>query len=611
MTARPLPPAGGSSPALSRVLARLTGVVGSGRQFRARCPAHDDRSPSLSVALGRDGRVLVTCHAGCALDDILAALGLGTADLFDDGYAPTVATRPLPVAPLAPERHADRDTLVKTYDYVDEAGALLYQVCRYVRPDGSKTFRQRRPDGSGGWIYSMDGVRRVLYKLPVVIEAAASGRQVFVVEGEKDCDTLAETSNVATTSPMGAGKWSDEYARHVKGAEVVVIPDNDEAGRAHAETVAASCHAAGAATVRVVDLPGLPEHGDVTDWFGLGHDEDELADLIGRARLWSPDPSSRTRWRLDELLYNDDVMRPPEPVAARLAWRGRSTLLAASEKSGKSTLIGYLAARVSRGQDFLGDPANGGAPGVVLLVGPEEFVGDQARRLRHFGADPARVHLVDKLPADPRERLGAVLAHVEAVTPDLIVIDTLMAYARGMMTDASASAQMQPVVQGLTDVAHGSHAALVVVHHARKSDGHYRDSSAIGGAVDVIAEMFSPNPKDDPTLRQLRVVGRVPAHGCSFRYNGQDYVVDGAEAPLDVRILSLVRGRPGCSVNVVCDGVAGRRDEIIKTIHLLLTQGKLDDLNRGSSPHRRLVVPGARPATLPFDRPSDDVGGPE
>jgi len=154
--------------------------------------------------------------------------------------------------------------MVAEYDYTDENGDLLYQVVRY-EPKG---FRQRRPDGrGGGWTYSLGDVRRVPYRLPELIEAASLGKTVYIAEGEKGCNSLIERELSATCNPGGAGKWNDSYSEVLRGADVVILPDNDDPGRKHAEQVARSLHGI-AARVRVLELPGLPEKGDVFDWVG-------------------------------------------------------------------------------------------------------------------------------------------------------------------------------------------------------------------------------------------------------------------------------------------------------------------------------------------------------
>ncbi len=152
--------------------------------------------------------------------------------------------------------------IVATYPYCDESGALLYEVVR-VEP---KTFHQRRPDGAGGWLWNLGDVRRVLYRLPGLL--AEPRRAVFVVEGERDTDTLIGMGLLATTNAGGALKWRPEYAEPLAGRPIIILPDNDGPGRRHALMVAQSLHGV-AASVRVVELPGLPPKGDVSDWLEL------------------------------------------------------------------------------------------------------------------------------------------------------------------------------------------------------------------------------------------------------------------------------------------------------------------------------------------------------
>jgi hypothetical protein len=173
--------------------------------------------------------------------------------------------------------------IVATYDYRDEAGNLLYQTVRYAPKD----FRQRRPDRNGGWLWNLDGVQRVLYRLPELCQAAPTD-WVFVCEGEKDADRLAALGLTATTNPMGAGKWREEYADPLRGRRVGLLPDHDEPGRKHAAQVAASLTRHGAAEVKVLPLPGVPDKGDVSDWLAAGHTAGELLALAEGAATWTP-----------------------------------------------------------------------------------------------------------------------------------------------------------------------------------------------------------------------------------------------------------------------------------------------------------------------------------
>ena len=160
----------------------------------------------------------------------------------------------------------------KEYSYTDESGMLLYQVIR-LEP---KDFRQRRPDGNGSWIWSLGETRRVLYRLPQLRPAIESAETIYIVEGEKDADALGELGLTATTNAGGAKKWRLEYAETLRGADVVIVGDNDQAGRDHVTQVASSLRGV-ASRVRVLDLAvAWPECPDISDWLAVGHTVVEL-----------------------------------------------------------------------------------------------------------------------------------------------------------------------------------------------------------------------------------------------------------------------------------------------------------------------------------------------
>jgi putative DNA primase/helicase len=169
--------------------------------------------------------------------------------------------------------------IAATYDYVDEQGTLIFQVVRFEPKD----FRQRRPGSDGQWVWNIRGIRPVLYRLTELIAAPPESR-VYIAEGEKDVDNLRHLGVIATTNPGGAakpgnrGKWRAEFARHLAGFNVVIILDNDDAGRAHANMIAASI-AGAAASVRILQLPGLATKGDVSDWIAAGGTRDQLEAL--------------------------------------------------------------------------------------------------------------------------------------------------------------------------------------------------------------------------------------------------------------------------------------------------------------------------------------------
>jgi putative DNA primase/helicase len=257
--------------------------------WQACCPAHDDRSPSLSITATHD-RVLLHCHAGCTPAEVVAALGVELRDLFVSP-PPARPTRPPRPARLQPPPAAPLPApqLTALYDYVDARGQLLYQVLRFEPGfDGRpKDFRQRRPNGRGGWLKNLKGVSRVLYHLPEVLAAVAAGQTIYVPEGEKDADQLRALGLIATTNAGGAAKWAPQYSETLRGAHVVLLQDNDPAGQQHTAQLTRALHGV-AARLQVVAFPELPAHGDVSDWLALGHTTTELAARVAATPPWEP-----------------------------------------------------------------------------------------------------------------------------------------------------------------------------------------------------------------------------------------------------------------------------------------------------------------------------------
>ena len=183
----------------------------------------------------------------------------------------------------------DRRRIVATYDYLDENGILLFQVCRF----DPKDFRQRHPDPNkpGEWIWSVKGLRQVPYRLSELAEKIALEQLVFIVEGERDVDRLWSIGVPATCNAGGAGKWKPEHSEHFERADVVIIPDGDPPGRDHAEAVAFALGTI-AKRVRVLDLatawPAMPPKGDISDWLDNGGSAEILYALVEALPTWSP-----------------------------------------------------------------------------------------------------------------------------------------------------------------------------------------------------------------------------------------------------------------------------------------------------------------------------------
>jgi len=263
---------------IDRVLHRLHRVKRASGGYTALCPAHKDHNPSLSIREGDDGKVLLHCHAGCQPEQIVEAIGLDMVDLF-------------PPHPPGPRDRASQGPNAGEYLYCDEDGTILYRVVRTA----AKKFYQQRPGAKGGgWLSGVPrDVRRVLYRLPDLL-ATPLETTVYIAEGEKDVENLRTAGLVATTNVGGAGKWRPEYNEPFRDRRhVIVLPDNDEAGRTHALGVAKGMYGI-AASVKIVALPGLAEKGDVSDWLTSGGTVAALEELVAAAPPFVPTDANGT-----------------------------------------------------------------------------------------------------------------------------------------------------------------------------------------------------------------------------------------------------------------------------------------------------------------------------
>jgi hypothetical protein len=255
---------------LATLLAKLPDAKKSSNGWSARCPAHDDRRASLSIAQGDGGKILLKCHAGCDTAAIMAAVGLKLADLFPEktGATPTRNGRPTPggrtfakakdaIAELE-RQHGRRSAL---WAYHDAQGELVGVVVRWDKPDGKDIRPVTRH--AGGWRIGAMPEPRPLYRLPDL----AAARRVVVCEGEKAADAARSLGFTATTSAGGSQAASKTDWRPLAGKEVLILPDNDASGRNYADNVVGIlAKLTPAPVVRVVERPDLPDAGDIVDW---------------------------------------------------------------------------------------------------------------------------------------------------------------------------------------------------------------------------------------------------------------------------------------------------------------------------------------------------------
>jgi hypothetical protein len=423
-----------------------------------------------------------------------------------------------------------------TYTYTDEAGETLLLVARleYRFPDGSyvlkdgkrkKTFAQKRPDPNkpGAWIYDADGVRVVPYRLPELIEAIGNGHRIVVVEGEAKADLLWSWNVPATCCAGGAKKWKSEHSEFLRGADVIVVPDNDEPGCEHASLICGALQGV-AASICVVELPGLEPKGDVVDWAKAGHTREELDGLVAIASEWQPDNDTQTSdTGLDEWDAGEDTDIPPPRgwLLANTFCRSFLSMLLADGAVGKTALryAQLLAAATKR-------PLTGEHVFVrcrVLVVSLEDDTNELKRRLLaamlHHGVsrDELKGWLFLSAPGrakgklltiekSGRTQIGDLATHLEATIVrrkiDVIMLDP---FVKSHSIGENENSLIDEVASVLTDLAAKYDIAADTPHHTSKgaaepgNAGRGRGASAMVDAGRLV-KTLSPMSSEEARL---------------------------------------------------------------------------------------------------------------
>ena len=463
----------------------------SGAQYMARCPWHDDRHASLSINIFKK---VWNCHGPCKIGGGLIAfeMRIGAKD------EQTALSR---IGEIIGETQLMLGQQPEAiYPYTDEHGKELFQVVRYP----GKEFRQRRRDEHGKWVFKTSDLDMVLYNLPQVVTA----KQIAIVEGEKDCDNLASAiaglegdkyKHIAvTTSPRGAGKWRDEFSRCFAYKSAAIFPDNDEAGRKHAETVAASLWTH-CKKIRIVNLPDLPEKGDVSDFLKT-HSAEEVLALAGKAPQWFPGEQSA------ETLFMT-VPQFEEKSSDQLSWlvegliqRGANGMIIARPKSGKSWAVLDLAIALASGQRWL----DFYVPKRVrtALVSREDFGGLtqwREKKLRaHRKLSAADLDqwlyinakgLKRKMMLDSPDDVTALVNDLKRYGTEFLILD-VMRVLHG--SEENDNTEMQKIIDVLNSIQDQTGAAICLVHHDNKREDaslteRARGASAIAGWAEFIA----------------------------------------------------------------------------------------------------------------------------
>jgi 5S rRNA maturation endonuclease (ribonuclease M5) len=483
-----------------RSLARALGGEVSKGQVLCPGPGHSRKDRSLSVKIDASAPDGFVCHSFAGDDPIeckdfirmKCGLPIFTPHKSNGGgekrftfskkATPTASTKAVRAEALATEATAPKDKkIVATYDYTDN-GALLYQVVRY----DPKDFRQRRPDGNGGWIWSVKNCRRVLYRLADLLKHPDA--TVFVCEGEKDADRVASLGHCAVT--VACGDWTKDCIEALAGHDVIILEDADKPGVKKAHKAAALLHGT-AKTVRIVRLPGqeyTAERGgkDVSDWLDADPvNADKLVEVCFAAPLWTPEVETATgeapTTKVTDLPLSIHVwlkrdLPAPDYLIGNWLTTTSRILFAADTGLGKTNFMLAAFSYLAAGRDFLHWSIP--QPRRVLYVD-----GEMSRRLllqrledavRRLGVAPDTLHALSHEDVEGFQPLNTeagqkyIFDVIEQVGADAVCFDNIMALIAGDMKDEDAWRATLPLIKTLTKQNIGQ----VWVHHTGHDTSH-------------------------------------------------------------------------------------------------------------------------------------------
>jgi hypothetical protein len=409
--------------------------------------------------------------------------------------------------------------IAETYDYTDEEGRFLFQVVRY----DPKAFRQRRRASNGRWVWDLDGVQRVPYRLQQLLETEHD--TVLIPEGEKDVNNVVKLGFVATCNAGGAGKWPDEWAPYFKDRIVYILPDKDEPGEKHLQQVGKAL-ASVAREIRVVRFP----QKDVSEWIEAGGTADELAKLMEESPRWTPvepvDPEVENVDTEPKLTYFDDcgVFVQKRWIMKGLVARGETSAWIAPPKAGKSALLTEIAVSCAAGRDWRGHKAKEACGVLILALERADLL---KRRLRAYAMrdglrnlpiavhggivdlmDPACIDLIVQIAREAERQWGRSVG--------MIGIDT---YNKGIAAgggDEDKARDQNRVAANLRRLQQLLDVHLALVGHTGKDETRgARGSNAHLGDVDMMvqisgdiikkADVTNANDQPERLLAQFRL----------------------------------------------------------------------------------------------------------
>lgn len=563
------------------VLSKLKDARKAGNGWCARCPAHEDRKPSLSVSEGADGRALVRCYARCKTVAVCRALGLSLADLMPERTtsSSTFAARSVPKPNPNGKVYPTADDAVKALEksrgkrsglwfYYDANGQAVGAVVRWDRSDG-KDIRPvaRHPDG---WRIGAMPDPRPLFGLPEL----AGAKRVFVVEGEQCAEAARKLGFVATTSSGGAMAAAKADWSPLARMEVVILPDHDDAGREYANDVAAALEALKPRPVvkmmdpqAVFGRADLPKGYDIADALAECVTDDDRNQLRARIERAASQLAPRTNKPSPGRLAPDLVcLADVTPTELKWLWfarfpLGRLTVFVGRPGEGKSLVTCDMSARVSTGTDW---PDGTPTPqGDVLLICAEDDPADTiVPRLIACGADTRRVHLLRAARVASADGEEATVAfdlsniHLIRDTLDrlpnckLVVVDPVGSYLGGGV-DSHRDNEVRAVLAPLGQLAADRGLAVVLVAHTRKAAADFADDAILGSrafsgiARSVLHLVTDPEDRD----RKLLLAGKnnlaKGAPGLAFAISGDPPRVAWEPDPVELNANDVVQKSGG------------------------------------------------------------------
>jgi putative DNA primase/helicase len=426
--------------------------------------------------------------------------------------------------------------------------------------------------------------------------------EIYWLEGERDVESLNKLNLPAFTFGGVGDGLPDDITEYLKGRKIVVLADNDDPGRAHAEKKAAAAHAAGAAAIKVLHFPELPPKSDVSDFIGGGGTAEQLLERVDTTPLWQLAPQTETSVA-PEIFGASLMIRLAADIKAQpVTWLwpsriaiGKQTLIAGDPGLGKSQLTAYLAAIVSKGRKWPCGEGQAIGGSVVIFSAEDDAADTIVPRLIAADADLDRVSIVEAVTTDDGRgnksrrmfnlqadltRLETELTRIEDVR--LVIIDPITAYLGGV--DTHRNSDVRGVLGMVAEMAARHHVAVVAVSHWNKSGvgtavNRVTGSGAFTAAVRA-AFMVAKDPDDEERRLFIPMKNNLARtnNGLAFRLE-QQLIGDGA----DILVSSIVwDGQP---VTQTADEIlaatdsggvhGGAREEAAEWLEDLLAKGAM------------------------------------